>query len=74
MLKESEVEELASEYNLDVRPLDHAYRLIDSKGIYLIDIYFKRNKRGEIVKNSAYSHKKKSWGVIKTLEELKTYI
>jgi len=74
MLKEIEVKEFASQNNLDVRPLDHAYRLINSKGKYLIDIYFKKKRNGEIIRNSAFYHKNQSWGLVHNLQELKKYI
>lgn len=70
-----EVEEFASNESLDVRPInEYQYRLMDEWGKYILDVYFKKNKRGEVVKNSVLCWATNKWSVANTTEELKKLI
>ena len=70
-----EVEQWAIENKLDVREINpYQYRLMDRYGEYVLDVYFKKNKRGEIIRNSVLQWKGENWTVANTVEELKALI
>lgn len=71
-----EVQEWANEHKLDVMPINGNihWRLLDNYGEYVLDVYFKKNKRGEIIRNSVLQWKGENWTVANTVEELKALI
>lgn len=74
-MKQEEVQELATEYSLDVRIIQpNHYRLLNEYGKYILDVYFKKNRAGKILRNSILDWRNNSWAVIKTREELKDII
>ena len=72
-MTQNEVQDFADENDLDVREIQsYHYRLMSSKnGKYIMDVYFKKNKRGRIVKNSTFKFDGEKWGEATTTEDLK---
>ena len=80
-MNNEEVEEWAGKNNLDVRPMQKSgnhiimMRLMDERGNYIMDVYFKRNKgKTRILKNSVFIHKKEIWTTADSTQELSKLI
>ena len=55
-----EVETFAAKNKLDVREIEKwHYRLMDEFGDWVLDVYFKRNDNGRVIKNTTMQWKKK---------------
>lgn len=74
-MTQEQIQNFANENDLDVRPIqDYHYRLMNSVGKYILDVYFKRNKNGVIVKNSVLNWRNNRWSVAHNLEDLNKLI
>lgn len=70
-MNQQQIEEWACEHDLDVRPVQYYhYRLMNSQGEYILDIYFKENKGGNIVRNSTLQWKTNKWFTPRSLKDL----
>jgi pyruvate-formate lyase-activating enzyme len=70
-MNQETIQEYANENNLDVKPIqDNHYRLVNQQGEFIWDIYFKKNKKGKIVKNSVLNWRKNKWFVAMSLSDL----
>ena len=70
-MNEQEIQEIANELKLDVRPFaNNHFRLLDSQGNYIIDIYIRRKRNGEIIRNSFLLWKTNTWGVLRDKQHL----
>lgn len=74
-MDKEEIEEFALQNKLDVRQVNrYQYRLIKDN-IFILDIYFKMNKRKTtIIKNSTLQWRTNKWFSPKSIEELKKLI
>lgn len=73
----NDIQEFADKNGLDVRQIEPwHYRLMDEYGRYIVDVFIKKDKRGDIVKNTVCNmkSKKKKWGVVHNHQELKQFI
>ena len=67
-----QVQEFADENNLDVSlKSDVHYRLLDEYGAFILDVYFKHNKKGIVIRNSVLKWSTQKWYKINTTDELK---
>ena len=70
-MEKYEIQQFSSKNNLDVREIQfNHWRLLDEYGDFVLDVYFKQNKRGEIIKNSVLQWKTKKWFYPIDLEQL----
>lgn len=70
-MTQDEVAEWATENNLDVRPIqDNHYRLLDEYGVFVLDVYFKKNKKGRIIKNSVLQWSSQKWTTANSTSDL----
>lgn len=61
-MDENVIQEFANENSLDVRPLQPwHFRLMDEWGKYVLDVFIKRNKNGNIVKNTVHRWSNDKW-------------
>ncbi len=64
-------QEIADLNHLDVRPIqEYHYRLMDEYGKYIVNVYFKRNKQGRVVRNTTFHFRTNKWGVVRNEQEL----
>jgi len=71
-MTQNEVQDFADENNLDVRQIQtYHWRLLNEFGKYVLDVYFKKNKRGVIIKNSVLKWESEKWTEAKNVDELK---
>lgn len=64
-MDQHQVQEIADSLHLDVRPVqEYHYRLMDEWGKYIVDVYFKRNKQGRIVRNTTFHFRTQKWGQV----------
>lgn len=70
-MEQEEVQDFAIAHDLDVREIEsYHYRLMDSFGEYVLDVYFKRTKGGNISRNAVLQWKTNKWFKINTQQEL----
>jgi len=66
-----EIQSFADKHSLDVRPMNsHQHRLMGEYGDYILDVYFKKNKHGEVIKNSVLHWSTGKWHVIHDIKQL----
>ena len=66
----ADVQQFADKHGLDVKPIQtYHYRLVDSLGRNILDVYFKRQK-GRIVRNVVYQCKTQTYSVAKNTNDL----
>lgn len=69
-MTEEELQDIAFQYDLDIRELSGVhFRLLDIYGNYKFDVYFKHNKKGEIIRNSILKWESQKWFKITTADE-----
>lgn len=74
-MDQDEIQRFADSNNLDVRPImDYHFRLMDTYGNFVLDVYIKRNKGGVIVKNTVLQWRTKKWFVAKNQKDLNKLI
>lgn len=74
-MEKLEIQEFARKNNLDIREVqDNHWRLLDEYGEFALDIYFKKNKKGKIVKNSTLNWKTEKWFYPTSINELQSII
>lgn len=74
-MNKDEIEEFAIENNLDLRVIEFYHlRLINSLGKYILDVFIKRNKNGNIVRNTTFCFKTKKWSVSYNTNDLQKLI
>lgn len=65
-MEATNIQLLADETRCDLRIIEPwHYRLLDEYGNYVVDIYIKKDKRGDVIKNTLYEWGKFRWGVVK---------
>ncbi len=71
-MTQNEVQDFADETKLDVRPIQpYQWRLMNEFGKYILDVYFKKNKRGVIIKNSVLKWEGEKWTEAHSVKDLK---
>lgn len=66
-----EVQSIADDSQVDVRIIEKwHWRLMDIYGKYVIDVYFKRNKTGEVIRNTTFDWQSERWGLCNSKGQL----
>ena len=66
-----EVQSIADRSQVDVRIIEKwHWRLMDIYGAYVIDVYFKRNKAGQVIRNTTFDWRTERWGQLNSRGQL----
>lgn len=69
-MTKNEVKTFAEEVGLDLQEIQPYHFRLSERGQFVVDVYFKRDKRGNIIQNRVMLWEKDKWADAKTIEDL----
>lgn len=76
-MDQKDIQFFCDKNNFDLRKIQEwHFRVLDEYNSFVLDVYIKRNKNGNIQKNTVKSWKNNKWYIchsVKDLEKLKSY-
>lgn len=70
-MEQDEVQRFADSHSLDVRPVEPwHYRLMDTYGNPVLDVFFKRTKAGAISRNRVFQFSTRKWAIAYNQKDL----